>query len=59
MTKSEDWRDLFDVVVCSARKPSFYSGVNRQVTVSRRKNLIISISFTSNSSSTDERYLAI
>ena len=29
MTKSKDWMDLFDVVVCSARKPFFYSDVNR------------------------------
>ncbi|XP_003383248.1 PREDICTED: 5'-nucleotidase domain-containing protein 3-like [Amphimedon queenslandica] len=29
VTKSPDWRDLFDVIVCSARKPLFYSSVNR------------------------------
>eukprot|EP00731_Ephydatia_muelleri_P030323 Em0021g846a len=26
---SKDWRDLFDVVIVSARKPSFYNDVNR------------------------------
>ena len=29
VTKSKDWIDLFDVVVCSARKPFFYNDVNR------------------------------
>ena len=31
VTKSNDWRELFDVIVCSARKPTFYSEVNRLV----------------------------
>jgi HAD superfamily 5'-nucleotidase-like hydrolase len=29
MFKSNEWRDLFDVIVCSTRKPKFYSDVNR------------------------------
>ena len=29
VTKSKDWIDLFDVVVCSAKKPFFYNDVNR------------------------------